>query len=462
MYSGSSDNPARRIDRATHPGQQVVIASAAAQDEPHHPIPNTLVLHHLVKRNPSPTGIDTLLHPSQPARTAAREERQTDRTDQGPRQLHRHTLPRTQPSRTPPTDQGGPLKEPEDPVPPTRTKPLSRCEQVIKLPEKPCPSKTISSKLSDTFNILNQQSPSSSYEPSETVLLNSLSSAAQEYHLLHGSINTLLLSNPQQLRERLEKFWSVWLWRWNVGKTGCGAIDFNELFGGLQSPFLESPKMPRAPVDLFARFINEICPGFSVLPILIHDRKVVHMPSPTGLIKQEDIQSLLRYLLSLLEGSEAKRAQARPVAQVSVVDQEQNVIMKRLSGFDFGTLATFQPKLVSTTSSAIQPAGAWARRALKWASASLVLPSFDNIENESESLDQLLRADIGLAPRTSPPRLVRIKSSLADPEIVTEAISSPTRAGLSKVPTFHCLLTNKAWLSAQPSCDLSSSPNLHI
>ncbi|KAA1127749.1 hypothetical protein PGTUg99_001488 [Puccinia graminis f. sp. tritici] len=296
----------------------------------------------------------------------------------------------------------------------------------------------MTSKLSDTFNILSQQQgPSSNYEPSESVLLNSLSSAAQEYHLLHGSMSLLLPNKLHALRERLEKFWSVWLWRWNVGKTGCGAVDFNELFGGLQSPFLESPKMPRAPVDLFARFVNHVCPAFSVLPILIHDRKVLHIPCPIGMIKQEDIQTLVRYLLSLLEGSEAKRVQVRPVAKVKVVEPEQNVIMKRLSGFDFGTLASLQPKLASTTNLAIQPASAWAHKAFKWASTSLVLPSnlFENIENESESLDQLLRADIGLPPRTSPPQLVRIKSSLSDPKVVAQSVPSPTRLGSQTSPS---------------------------
>jgi hypothetical protein len=206
---------------------------------------------------------------------------------------------------------------------------------------------------------------------------------------------------------------------------------------GLQSPFLESPQMPRALVDQFARFVNNVCPAFSVLPILIHDQKLLHIPCPIGMIKQEDIQTLVRYLLSLLEGSEAKRAQARPVAKVKVIEPEQNVIMKRLSGFDFGTLASLQPKLASTTNLAIQPASAWAHKAFKWASTSLVLPSnlFENIENESESLDQLLRADIGLPPRPSPPQLVRIKSSLSEPKFVTQSVSSPTPLGSQRPPS---------------------------
>ncbi|KNE91161.1 hypothetical protein PSTG_15416 [Puccinia striiformis f. sp. tritici PST-78] len=309
----------------------------------------------------------------------------------------------------------------------------------------------MSSKITDTLNILSkpnqqqqeqqqqqQQSTSSSpYEPSETVLLNSLASAAQEYLLLHGSMSLLLAKNHlDELRGRLQKFWSVWLWRWNVSKTGCGAIDFHELLGGLQSPFLESPKIPRAPADLFSRFVTQICPTIGAQPILIHDRQVLHLPPPTDSIKLEEIQTLVRYLLSLLGGSEAKRqlTPTRPATNANlIVQQERNAIMKRLSGFDFSTLANLQPKLVSTTSSAIQPASEWAQKAFRWASASLVIPSnlFENNNIETDSLDQLLRADIGLPPPiTSPPQLVRIKSSLSDPEIVKATPSSSRMASL--------------------------------
>lgn len=296
---------------------------------------------------------------------------------------------------------------------------------VINLPQKSSPA--TSSKLSDTLNILSKQQPSTSnYEPSDTVLLNSLSCAAQEYLLLHGSMDLLLVNHPQQLRERLEQFWSVWLWRWNVGKTGCGAVDFHELFGGLQSPFLQSPKLPRALVHEFTRFATQICPNISILPILIHDQKVLYLPSPTELIHREDITTLVRYLLSLLGGSEAKRAQARSPPKAKPAQDEQNLIMKRLSTIDLASLANFQPKLPSTTFT-LQPASDWAHRAFKWASTSLVLPvnPFDNAA-EADSLDQLLRADIGLPPRTAPSQLLRIKSSLSNPELVTEAIPSPT------------------------------------
>ncbi|KAI9601527.1 hypothetical protein H4Q26_001349 [Puccinia striiformis f. sp. tritici PST-130] len=322
---------------------------------------------------------------------------------------------------------------------------------VVKLPGKPSRPQNMSSKITDTLNILSkpnqqqqeqqqqqQQSTSSSpYEPSETVLLNSLASAAQEYLLLHGSMSLLLAKNHlDELRGRLQKFWSVWLWRWNVSKTGCGAIDFHELLGGLQSPFLESPKIPRAPADLFSRFVTQICPTIGAQPILIHDRQVLHLPPPTDSIKLEEIQTLVRYLLSLLGGSEAKRqlTPTRPATNANlIVQQERNAIMKRLSGFDFSTLANLQPKLVSTTSSAIQPASEWAQKAFRWASASLVIPSnlFENNNIETDSLDQLLRADIGLPPPiTSPPQLVRIKSSLSDPEIVKATPSSSRMASL--------------------------------
>lgn len=195
---------------------------------------------------------------------------------------------------------------------------------------------------------------------------------------------------------------------------------------GLQSPFLQSPKLPRALVHEFTRFATQICPNISILPILIHDQKVLYLPSPTELIHREDITTLVRYLLSLLGGSEAKRAQARSPPKAKPAQDEQNLIMKRLSTIDLASLANFQPKLPSTTFT-LQPASDWAHRAFKWASTSLVLPvnPFDNAA-EADSLDQLLRADIGLPPRTAPSQLLRIKSSLSNPELVTEAIPSPT------------------------------------
>jgi len=101
--------------------------------------------------------------------------------------------------------------------------------------------------------------------------------------------------------------------------------------------------------------------------------------------------------------------------------------MKRLSTIDLSSLANLQPKLPSTTFD-LQPASDWVHRAFKWASTSLVLPvnPFDN-GAEADSLDQLLRADIGLPPRTTPSQLLRIKSSPSNPELVTEAILSPTQ-----------------------------------
>ncbi|PLW11172.1 hypothetical protein PCASD_17671 [Puccinia coronata f. sp. avenae] len=309
---------------------------------------------------------------------------------------------------------------------------------VINLLHTPSPAATGTSKLSDTFNILSKQkNTTASYEPSDVVLLNSLASAAQEYLLLHGSMRLPLRNNLQQLRETLEKFWSVWLWRWNVGKTGCGAVDFHELFGGLQSPFLNSAKIPRTAVDQFTHFATQICPAFPILPILIHDRTVVYLPSQTQIINRHDITTLARYLLSLLAGSEAKRESPPPPPPTKAVkapQDEQNMIMKRLSTIDFGSLANLQPKFPSTTSAAIQPATDWANRALKWASTSLVLPVnhlFDN-DAEADSLDQLLRADIGLPTRTTPHQLVRIKSSLSSPELVTHAVPSSIRLASQK------------------------------
>ncbi|KAI9599985.1 hypothetical protein KEM48_000099 [Puccinia striiformis f. sp. tritici PST-130] len=341
-------------------------------------VSETSILHRMDRLSrKSRARLSALLHPSQPATTLARGEKQTDRTCQG---LVNFTAILSHDSTQ---------REKMDSE-------WSIRGTVVKLPGKPSRPQNMSSKITDTLNILSkpnqqqqeqqqqqQQSTSSSpYEPSETVLLNSLASAAQE---------------------------------WNVSKTGCGAIDFHELLGGLQSPFLESPKIPRAPADLFSRFVTQICPTIGAQPILIHDRQVLHLPPPTDSIKLEEIQTLVRYLLSLLGGSEAKRqlTPTRPATNANlIVQQERNAIMKRLSGFDFSTLANLQPK---------------------WASASLVIPSnlFENNNIETDSLDQLLRADIGLPPPiTSPPQLVRIKSSLSDPEIVKATPSSSRMASL--------------------------------
>ncbi|KAI9612210.1 hypothetical protein H4Q26_008304 [Puccinia striiformis f. sp. tritici PST-130] len=116
--------------------------------------------------------------------------------------------------------------------------------------------------------------------------------------------------------------------------------------------------------------------------------------------------------------------------------------MKRLSGFDFRMLANLQPKLVSTTSSAIQPASEWAQKALRRASASLAIPSnlCKNNHMGTNSPNQLLCAHIDLPPLvTSPPQLVCIKSSLSDPEIVKETPSLSRMASLRSMSSVASL-----------------------
>lgn len=57
-----------------------------------------------------------------------------------------------------------------------------------------------------------------------------MKSAYLEYRLLNGTMSRYI-EDRKRLVDALEKFWSVWLWRWDVQKSGCGGVDFDQLLG---------------------------------------------------------------------------------------------------------------------------------------------------------------------------------------------------------------------------------------
>lgn len=283
---------------------------------------------------------------------------------------------------------------------------------VIKLPSDCNQSSAVTLKLSNTFSLAPQaQQSSSSYDPSETVLLKALDRGAQEYQLLFGSMSSYV-TNREALVERLEKFWSVWLWRWNVGKTGCGGTDFDELFGALESPFLQPPELPAPVLDLVNRFIHHICPQISVLPIFLRDAHVLYLPPATKEISAKEIRTLTRYLLSLLGGSEATKSK-----QNLATSDDESSIIKRLSTFDLNAIINLPPKFRPVPS--WESTSLWAHKAFTWASTSFVLPS-NLIDHDLsvDDLDQQLRADMGLLANTSP-KMIPPKSTPSTAQVVT-------------------------------------------
>ncbi|MBW0535998.1 hypothetical protein O181_075713 [Austropuccinia psidii MF-1] len=263
-----------------------------------------------------------------------------------------------------------------------------------------------------SFNPTPHPSNSSPQLPSETVLLNYLSSGIQEYHLLNGSMSRLS-NNRHDLVKRLERFWSVWLWRWNVEKTGCGAIDFDEYFGALQSHCLQLPPLPGDLSISFDHFINQICPNSLVLPIFIHRRHVVHLPNPSDRISHQDIKTLVKYLLSLLSGSEAKSN-----LHSSNKTNNHTSFFKKVNGINPSGMIGIHPNHIFTQIHGSSVS--WTHKALAWASDSILSPQ--NLLNDQlsiENLDQLLRSDLGLSTPSSSKLKLPIKSTPSDPQLAT-------------------------------------------
>ncbi|EGG07944.1 uncharacterized protein MELLADRAFT_85270 [Melampsora larici-populina 98AG31] len=183
-------------------------------------------------------------------------------------------------------------------------------------------------KMSTSLTINLEGKPSSYHTPTDDTLLNSLKSGYLEYRLLHG-IMSKYTNSRKELIDMLERFWSVWLWRWDVQKSGCGGVDFDQYLG----------------------YSN----------------------------------SLARYLLSLLGGSEAKSTTQHPPPPSNVFS---NFAMRSMDGIqDVSMKGLAEPSQ-------------WVQKAFSWASASFASSHLSGIDDSAqtiEGLDEQLRAEMGIS-----------------------------------------------------------------
>ncbi|KAI9612211.1 hypothetical protein H4Q26_008305 [Puccinia striiformis f. sp. tritici PST-130] len=108
--------------------------------------------------------------------------------------------------------------------------PWRRLKAVIKLPGKPIRPQNMSSKIADTLNIASKHN--------------------QQQHQLTTTNHFII---PYKLYEEDSKSYgqSCYGGRTPVKLGVVQSISMNSSIGCLQSPFLESPKIPRAPANLF-------------------------------------------------------------------------------------------------------------------------------------------------------------------------------------------------------------------
>ncbi|KAH9811559.1 hypothetical protein DFH28DRAFT_1084836 [Melampsora americana] len=85
-------------------------------------------------------------------------------------------------------------------------------------------------KIANSLNINLEGKPTFSHAPTDDTLLSSLKSGYLEFRLLNG-IMSRYTNSRKELIDILERFWSVWLWRWDVQKSGCGGVDFDQYLG---------------------------------------------------------------------------------------------------------------------------------------------------------------------------------------------------------------------------------------
>lgn len=270
-------------------------------------------------------------------------------------------------------------------------------------------------KISTSLSIDFEGKPTSSHAPTDDTLLNSLKSGYLEYRLLNG-IMSKYTNSRKELIDKLERFWSVWLWRWDVQKSGCGGVDFDQYLGLLQLPQLHPQPIPKRLATHINAFIDKTCPETGSFPILMNQKKIIHLPQITSSISQLDINSLARYLLSLLGGSEARSASQHPPPPIQ--PPPSNVF----SNFALRSIDGIQDVSMKSLAEPSQ----WVQKAFSWASASFAnshLSGIDDSAQSIEGLDEQLRAEMGIS-FIPPSRPKTANTSSMDP-------TPSVRAGLS-------------------------------
>ncbi|KAI8444866.1 hypothetical protein BY996DRAFT_8047131 [Phakopsora pachyrhizi] len=260
------------------------------------------------------------------------------------------------------------------------------------------------------------------FEPYSKVLLNELRKAYLEYQILNGSISSQV---DDRRRLSLELFWNAWIRRWDLERSGCGIVDFDEYFGSLESPMLNLSKTYQNSVKPFNRFLNQRCSPRSVLPILLHRRQILynHCSRYSDKISQDETNALIRHLLSHLLTSDSsnlpvpesrKQSSTGTVNGLLKVPVQQLTNLKRLGSilnnpFQFGpdpTALSTSPSPSSSSSSDNDSGNYnWAKRALAWASSSLLVPTImsqtlmadEACEESIEDLNEQLRNEFGLS-----------------------------------------------------------------
>lgn len=316
---------------------------------------------------------------------------------------------------------------------------------MISVPQGAERSANPSTRLATSLSLGSQAKRPSIHAPSDAILLNAMKSAYLEYRLLNGTMSRYI-EDRKRLVDALEKFWSVWLWRWDVQKSGCGGVDFDQLLGcesaciwhwnaicsfdyelmrvstpiALQLPRLFPQHIPKRLAGSMNTLINKSCLDADAIPILLHHKKVVHLPQPEGgHVMQQDINSLTRYLLTLMGGSEARN--------VSTEDAQHDPISSVFSNFPMRSISG--TPLETSMKSFVEPSQ-WAHRAFSWASNSFPSPHIsgpDDVGQSVESLDEQLRAEMGL-PSLSPVRLtVSRKSTLSHAMVAGNAAVDQTQ-----------------------------------
>ncbi|KAG0149072.1 hypothetical protein CROQUDRAFT_59882 [Cronartium quercuum f. sp. fusiforme G11] len=210
-----------------------------------------------------------------------------------------------------------------------------------------------------TISLSSQGKSASSHAPSDITLLTAMKFGYLEYRLLNGSMSRYTTCR-KKLVDALEKFWSVWLWRWDIQRSGCGGVDFDQLLGSHQ-------------------------------------------------INQQDINSLARYLLTLLSGSEAETASQRPTPA------NPSPPLNMLSSLAIRSIDGIQEVSIK----GLEESSKWAHRAFSWASASFTNSLSPDVNAETvEILDEQLRTEMGLSPLPLARLNIPKKSAVSAPLLV--------------------------------------------